>query len=78
MDSARRLAARGKFGNASNPHPDERSEVLGWSSAFCNYLADVAWRFQERRLDRFGLIVPGGGLSSWRTSSRASHAIPAM
>jgi len=55
-----------------------RSEVLGCSSAFRNFVADVAWRFQEDRLGRFGLIVSGGGLSSWRTSSRASHAIPVM
>ena len=41
-------------------------------------LADGAWRFYERRLGRSGLIVSGGGVSSWRTSRRASHAIAPM
>ena len=57
--------------------PDERSDVLGRSYAFRNYLADVAWRVRERWLGRFGLKISGGGLSSSRTSSRTSHASPA-
>jgi hypothetical protein len=65
-------------GYASNPQSDERSEVLGWSCASRDYLADAARRFQEDRLGRFGLIASGGGLSSWRTFSRASHAIALM
>jgi hypothetical protein len=46
--------------------------------ALRNYRVDGAWRCQERRLGRFGVMVSGGGLSSWRTSRRASHATPAM
>ena len=34
-------------GYASNPQLDEKSEVLGWSSAFRNHLADVACAFKK-------------------------------
>jgi len=34
-------------GYASNARLDEKSEVLGWSSAFRNHLADVACAFKK-------------------------------
>ena len=58
--------------------PGERSEVSAGRMRSRNYLADVAWRVRERWLGRFGLKISGGGLSSSRTSCRASHTSPAM